>query len=146
MSELLQVGRIVSTFGLRGQVKVELMTDFEERLGKGRRLRLKDDWVVVESCSWQKDRLLLKLSGVDSIDQAKALQWEYLSVPADEEPELDEDEYLVSDLEGMKVVTVDGQELGEVDEVAEYPAQDILVIGEIMIPLAKQFVKDIDLD
>lgn len=145
MSEFIKVGRIVNTFGLKGQVKVELLTDFPDRLGKGRRLRLKDDWVTVEASSWQKDRLLLKLSGVDSIDQAKALQWEYL-LAVDEAPEMGEDEFLVTDLEGLKVVTVDGKELGIVDEVADYPAQDILIIGEIMIPLVKEFVKDIDLD
>lgn len=146
MSELLRVGQIVSTHGLKGQVKVMLLTDFEDRLAKGKRLRLKEDWVTVESVGHHKERLILKLSGIETIDQAKLLQWEYLSVLGDEEPEMDEDEFLVSDLEGMMVRTVDGVELGVVDEVAAYPAQDILVIGELMIPLVKQFVKDIDLD
>src|SRR6185369_11071334 len=98
MSEFIKVGRIVNTFGLKGQVKVELLTDFPDRLSKGHRLRLKDDWVDVEASSWQRDRLLLKLSGVDSIDQAKALQWEYLHA-IDEAPEMEEGEFLVSDLE-----------------------------------------------
>lgn len=146
MSEMLRVGQIVSTHGLKGQVKVMLLTDFEDRLAKGKRLKLKEDWVTVESVGHHKERLILKLSGVETIDQAKLLQWEYLSVLGDEEPEMDEDEFLVSDLEGMKVRTVDGVELGVVDEVAAYPAQDILVIGELMIPLVKQFVKDIDLE
>lgn len=146
MSELLRVGQIVSTHGLKGQVKVMLLTDFEDRLAKGKRLKLKEDWVTVESVGHHKERLILKLSGVETIDQAKLLQWEYLSVLGDEEPEMDEDEFLVSDLEGMMVRTVDGVELGVVDEVAAYPAQDILVIGELMIPLVKQFVKDIDLE
>jgi len=146
MSDLLRVGQIVSTHGLKGQVKVMLLTDFEDRLAKGKRLRLKEDWVTVESVGHHKERLILKLSGVETVDEAKLLQWEYLSVRGDEEPEMDEDEFLVSDLEGMTVRTVDGVELGVVDEVAAYPAQDILVIGELMIPLAKQFVKDIDLE
>lgn len=146
MSELLRVGQIVSTHGLKGQVKVMLLTDFEDRLAKGKWLRLKEDWVTVESVGHHKERLILKLSGIETIDQAKLLQWEYLSVLGDVEPEMDEDEFLVSDLEGMMVKTVDGVELGLVDEVAAYPAQDILVIGELMIPLVKQFVKDIDLE
>ncbi|MCC7229703.1 MAG: 16S rRNA processing protein RimM [Fimbriimonadaceae bacterium] len=146
MSDLLRVGQIVSTHGRKGQVKVMLLTDFEDRLAKGKRLRLKEDWVTVESVGHHKERLILKLSGVETVDEAKLLQWEYLSVRGDEEPEMDEDEFLVSDLEGMTVRTVDGVELGVVDEVAAYPAQDILVIGELMIPLAKQFVKDIDLE
>lgn len=146
MNEPLRVGRIVSTHGLKGQVKVELLTDFEQRLAKGRRLRLKDDWVLVEASQKQDKKMLMKLSGVNSIETAKALQWEYLYSPADEKPDLDEDEFFVEDLVGLKVVTVDGLELGDVKEVLAYPAQDILVIGQLMIPFVEQFVKGVDFD
>jgi len=146
MSENLKVGRIVNTHGLKGQIKVEVLTDFEQRLAKGRRLRLKDDWVTVEASQWQDKRMLVKLSGIDSIDAAKALQWEYLYAAPGEEIELDEDEYFVEDLVGMKVVTVDGDELGKVDAVEAYPAQDILIIGELMIPFVEQFVKKVDFE
>lgn len=146
MSELLKVGRIVASHGLKGQVKVELHTDFSQRLAKGQRLRLKDDWVTVEASQFQKDRLLMKLSGVNSIEEAKALQWEYLYSPTVEKPVLEDDEFFVEDLVGMNVVTVDGQELGAVKEVLAYPAQDILLIGELMIPFAEQFVKGVDFD
>jgi 16S rRNA processing protein RimM len=146
MPEFLNVGRIVSTHGLKGNVKIELLTDFDSRLAKGCKLRLKDEWVEVESSKWQNGRLVLKLAGINNIDQAKALQWEYLAVDANEEVELEEDEFLVEDLVGLKVVTSDGKELGVVDEVAAYPAQDILVIGELMIPFVQEFVKNIDFD
>jgi 16S rRNA processing protein RimM len=146
VSQFLNVARIVTTHGLKGQVKVEVLTDFDQRLAKGRRLRLQDNWVTVEASQWQNDRMILKLSGINDIETAKALKWEYLSSAADEELELEEDEFLVEDLEGMEVVTTEGQKLGKVDEVAAYPAQDILVIGEIMIPFAEQFVKKIDFD
>lgn len=146
MSEPLKVGRIVASHGLKGQVKVQLLTDFAQRLAKGSRLRLKDDWVTVEASQFQNDRLLMKLSGVTNIDEAKALQWEYLYSASDEKPELEDDEFFVEDLVGLKVVTHDGVELGTVKEVLAYPAQDILVIGELMIPFAEQFVKDVDFD
>jgi 16S rRNA processing protein RimM len=146
MSENLKVGRIVNTHGLKGQIKVEVLTDFEQRLAKGRRLRLKDDWVTVEASQWQDKRMLVKLSGIDSIDAAKALQWEYLYAAPGEEIELEEDEFFVEDLVGMKVVTVDGDELGEVEAVEAYPAQDILIIGELMIPFVEQFVKKVDFE
>lgn len=145
MSEFQKVGRIVSTHGLKGQLKVEVLTDFDERLAKGRRLRLRDQWVTVESSQWQRDRMLMKLSGVNHIDEAKDLQWEYL-LAAPEELELDDDEFMVEDLVGLKVVTVDGQDLGRVDAVEAYPAQDILVVGDLMIPFAHQFVKSVDIE
>jgi 16S rRNA processing protein RimM len=160
MSENLKVGRIVNTHGLKGQLKVEVLTDFEQRLAKGRRLRLKDDWVTVEASQWQDKRMLVKLSGIDSIDAAKALQWEYLYAAPGEEIELEEDEFFVEDLVGMKVVTTDGDELGEIEAVEAYPAQDILVISSdntpnsklqtpnspLMLPFVEQFVKKVDFD
>ncbi|MBC8064765.1 MAG: 16S rRNA processing protein RimM [Chlorobia bacterium] len=144
MNNLLKVGRIVSTHGLKGQVKVEVLTDFDQRLAKGERLMLKDDWVTVEISQWQGKKMLMKLSGVDSIEAAAALKWEFLSVPADSEMEMEEDQFLVEDLVGLTVVTVGGMVLGKVDRVEAYPAQDILIIGDLMIPFVEQFVKEVD--
>jgi 16S rRNA processing protein RimM len=144
--ELLRVGRIVGAFGLRGEVKVEPLTDFLERFGKGHKLLLKGEWVTIESVRIHKDRPLLKLSGVNSVTEAEALQWEFLDTADTARPELDEDEFFTEDLIGLKVVTVDGQELGEVDDVLDMPAHDVLKAGEILIPAVKEFVKDIDFD
>ena len=139
------VGRIVGSHGLKGQVKVELLTDFPERMAKGARLRLKDDWVTVEAFQWHKERPLLKLSGIRDINAAQALQWEYL-LAVDARPELEEDEFLTADLVGLAVQTVEKVALGTVDKVLSLPAQDVLVVGEIMIPVVKEFVKDVDLE
>ena len=59
---------------------------------------------------------------------------------------MEENEFFTEDLIGLKVVTTDGQELGVVDDVLGAPAQDILVIGEVMIPAVKEFVKEVDLE
>jgi 16S rRNA processing protein RimM len=140
------VGKIVGAFGLKGEVKVEPMTDFLERMHKGSRLRLKGEWVTVEAFRIHKDRPLLKLSGINSVEAAQALQWQELLSASTERPALDDDEYLTEDLIGMKVVTVDGQDLGQVDDVLPMPAHDVLQIGELLLPAVKEFVKDIDLD
>jgi len=144
-NQSIRVGQIVGAFGLRGEVKVEPLTDFWQRFQKGSRLRLKGNWVTVEGFREHKNRPLLKLSGVDTIDAAEKLQWEYLEVTGDR-PDLDTDEFYADDLEGLMVVTVEGQELGEVDEVLATPAHPILVIGDIMIPAVKEFVVIIDLE
>lgn len=140
-----RVGRIVGAHGLKGEVKVELLTDFVERLDAGRRLRMRGNWVTVEKARVQNGRLLLKLSGIDDIDDAKGAQWEYLEAPAEERPELEEDEYVTADLVGLEVVTLEGEVIGKVSDVLLLPAHDVLVIGEIMIPAVKRFVKDVDL-
>ena len=138
------VGRITGAHGLKGDVKVEVLTDFIDRFQVGRRLRLKRRWVTVERARFQGSRLILKLSGVDSVDLAETLPGETLEAPY-EPPELDEDEFLTADLIGLKVVTVEGVEIGVVADVLRMPAHDVIVVGERMIPAVKQFVKGVDL-
>jgi len=140
-----QVGQIAGAFGIRGHVKVEPLTQFLDRLEVGRRLKLGDEWVTVEHFAMHKGRPLLKLSGVDTMSQAQALQWKYLEGP-DERPTLEEDEFLTQDLVGLEVFTVDGEQLGVVDDVMAMPAHDVLQVGEILIPAVKEFVTEIDLD
>ena len=146
MSEFTRVGQIVGAFGLKGLLKVQPMTDFLDRFQAGSRLRLDGDWVEIESSKIHKKRPLIKLNGVNNAAAAEALQWHYLEVPALDKPELEEDEFLSQDLLGLKVVTDKGRVLGHVDQVLQMPAHDVIVVGELMIPAVKEFVKDIDFD
>jgi 16S rRNA processing protein RimM len=149
MSEdnLVTVGRIVGAFGLKGEMKVEVLTDFPDvRFEPGAKVLMKGDWVEVETARWHQGRLLVKLCGMEDVETVKKLQFNYLQAPAEGRPELEQDEFYLEDLVGLKVRTVDGEALGEVDEVLEMPAHDVLVIGEIMVPVVKEFVKEVDLD
>jgi 16S rRNA processing protein RimM len=138
-----RVGQIAGAFGLRGQVKVQPLTDFAaERFRKGARLRLNGEWVEVESASVHKGRPLLKLRGIDTIDAAEALQFKFLE--AADRPRMGRDEFLIADLIGLAVRTAEGETLGSVEEVLQNPAHEILVVGEIMIPLVERFVKAVD--
>ncbi|MDR3692494.1 MAG: ribosome maturation factor RimM [Fimbriimonas sp.] len=142
----IQIGQIVGAFGLKGQVKVQPMTDFLDRFKKGSRLRLKGEWVEVESFSIHKGRPLVKLRGIDDVSTAETLQWEYLETAETGRPELDDDEFLTQDLIGLVVTTVDGILLGKIDDVVTMPAHDVIQIGELLIPAVKEFVKDVDLE
>jgi 16S rRNA processing protein RimM len=110
----------------------------------GAQLRLKGEWVEVQGMTVHKGRPLIRLPGITTAEAAQALQWEYLE--AHGRPELSEDEVLAQDLMGLLVFTSGGRELGPVDNVLNYPAHDILVIGEVMIPFIKEFVKDVNLE
>lgn len=136
----------MGAFGLKGQVKVLPMTDFLERFQKGARLRLNEGWVEVETFSIHKERPLIKFRGINDIASAEKLQWAYLEVPVPERPELDDDEFLTEDLIGLRVSTVDGIELGKIDDVVAMPAHDVIKIGELLIPAVLEFVKDVDLE
>ena len=145
MSEPVRIGQIVGAFGLKGELKINPLTDFWERFEKGSRLRLQGDWVTVESYREHKNRPLITLSGVESATAAEALQWKYLEAIIEERAELDEDEFYIDDLIGLRVVTDEGRELGLVDDVTSTPAHDLLQIGEILIPVVKEFVLSVDL-
>lgn len=146
MSEFIRVGQIVGAHGIQGYVKVQPLTDFTSRFKKGSRFRMDGNWIEVVACTFHKGRPTLLLSGVKSRNDAEALQWKYLEAAAEDEPELEEDEYFTDDLLGLKVVTTEGRELGEVEEVMDMPAHQILVVGEVLIPLIKEFIEMIDLD
>ncbi len=142
--DLVRVGQIVGSFGLKGKLKVAPETEFLSRFETGSRLRLRGEWVEVESMVIHKGRPLIKLPGIDDPTAAETLKWEYLEALG--RPEMDEGEYLAEDLIGLKVVTEEGEELGQVDQILAYPAQDLIVVGEIMIPMVDEFVKEIDFD
>ncbi|MDX2066561.1 MAG: ribosome maturation factor RimM [Fimbriimonadaceae bacterium] len=142
----MRIGQIVGAHGLKGYVKVQPLTEFLERFKVGSRLRLRGDWVTVEAFSLHKGRPLIKLSGIESMTAAEAVQWEYLEATEQFEPELEDDEFLLEDLIDLKVVTETGQVLGTVDEIMESPAHDILVIGDVLIPFVDEFVREVNFD
>lgn len=143
-TEPVEVGQIVGSFGLKGQVKVQPSTVFLERFGKGERLLINGEWYEIEKSSIHKNRPLLKLKGIGSVEAAEALKWATLMAVGN--PELKDGEFLVEDLIGLEVVDQEGRILGPVKEVLNYPAHDLLVVGELLVPLVKEFVKDVDLE
>lgn len=144
MDRYVRVGQIAGAFGLKGQVKIQPLTDFADtRFKRGAKFRMGEDWVEIETVSVHKGRPLVKLKGIDTIDAAEALQWRYLETT--EQPKLGKGEYLVSDLLGLEVKTVEGELLGKIERVLPNPAHEILVVGEIMVPLVDHFVKSVDM-
>lgn len=140
-----RIGQIVGAHGLKGYVKILPLTGFLQRFSVGSRLFLKGKWVTVEAYSIHKARPLVKLSGIETMDAAQAMQWEYVEAVLDAPADLEEDEYLTVDLIGCKVVTVEGRMLGTLDDVLAHPAHDVLQVGDVLIPVVKQFITRIDL-
>lgn len=151
-SEFVTIARVVKTQGRRGEVGVEMHSDFPERFkdrrrvfalnlkGERRELQIEDFWP-------HKDLMVLKFAGVDSISDAETLLKSELQVPAAERTKLDAGWY-VSDLVGCKVAD-HGREIGEVAEV-EFGAGEapLLVVKqrnqEHLIPLTETFTKQVD--
>jgi len=140
-----RIGQIVGAFGIKGQVKVQPLTEFLDRFAMGTRVRVNENWSSIDSVSEHKSHLILKLAGVDDRNRAEELQWAYLESSDTARPALGENEYLTQDLIGLRAFTVNGEELGTVDDVVATPAHDVLVIGQILVPAVQQFVKEVDL-
>lgn len=140
------VGEVVGIFGLKGWIKVRPLTEFAERFDPGASLNIGSDVFRVTDVGWKEAQVRLKLEGIDTPEAAESLRGAILTAPKDEHPELDEDEYYTADLIGLEVVDEEGSVLGKVDEVLPAPAQDLLKVGAVLIPVVRDFVREVSLE
>lgn len=127
-------------------MKIESLTDFPERFDLGKKIYIKGDEHKIKWVAWHKTQARVKLDGFTRPEDVEALVGTLVQVPADDRPDLDEDEFYTQDLIGMKVISDDGEDLGELDEVLSLPAHDVLIVGEVMIPAIEEFVQVVDFD
>ena len=143
------VGRVVRPWGLRGDVKVESLTDFPERFEPGAPLWVGGVERTVERSRSQKGDLYVKLSGVDGPEAAEALRGRLLEVPESELRELPEGDYYHHDLRGLSVRTGAGDELGTVTDILEGGGNAVLVVrggrGEVLLPFIEDVIRHVDL-
>lgn len=145
------VGRVARPWGLRGDLKVDPLTDFpEERFAPDASLWLDGVERMVEHARSQKGALYVKLTGIDDVTAAEAYRGLLLEVPESSLPPLDEDEYYHHQLVGLRAVTADGDELGLVAEVLSTGGNPVLLVrgpaGEAALPFIDDVVKAVDLD
>ncbi|MGC8667190.1 MAG: ribosome maturation factor RimM [Chthonomonadales bacterium] len=144
------IGTIIAPFGRAGEVRIRYDTDFPERFARLTQVCLRNTQGVarlfaVESVRPHKAGAVLKLEGLESINQAEEWRGARIQVMRTQAEPLGTDEYYVADLVGMEVVTASGRRLGVLEEVLPYPAQDLFRIGEILIPAVKEFIREVNL-
>ncbi|TMW73192.1 ribosome maturation factor RimM [Alteribacter natronophilus] len=154
-TEWLNVGKIVNTHGIRGEVRVISRTDFpEERYVPGASLFIKtgEDHrreVKVTAARKHKQFDLLTFEGLENVNDVEQFKGQLLQVPASEKPDLEEGEYLYRDIIGCRVVTAGGEEIGTVAEILSPGANDVWVVKrpgkkDALIPYIEPVVKDVD--
>jgi 16S rRNA processing protein RimM len=143
--EFIKVGQIVAPHGLKGGVRVTVLTDFLERFDEGAVLYIQGRRHTIKDVAWHKGQVRLHLSGVRKLEEAEALKWAYLEVPKADAPTLEEGQYMTKDLIGLRAIAPDGTAIGVIEDVQRSPAQDLLVVAGGLVPAVKEFVKDIDL-
>ena len=155
MEKQLQVGVISSTHGVRGEVKVFPTTDDVTRfrqlkkvyLDTGREMLL----LEIQNVKFFKQFAILKFKGIDNINDIKKYRGKSLMIGREDAVDLEEDEYFIADMIGMKVCTEDGSEFGTLKDVMETGANDVYIIdslehGEVLIPAIRECILDVDMD
>ncbi|MFQ5879769.1 MAG: ribosome maturation factor RimM [Dehalococcoidia bacterium] len=144
------VGRALAPHGLRGEFRVEPLTDFPERFEVGRSLYVEGQRHIIEACRWYRDRLYVKLSGVDSAEAAARLRPRLLEIPENELKPLAAGQYYQFQVVGLPVRTTAGLPLGRVREVLATGSNDVFVVhgmmGEVLLPAIGDVVKKVDVE
>ena len=143
--QFLQAGEIVTTHGVRGDVKVLPWTDGPDFLCGFDRVRIGGIDFRVEGCRVQKNCALVKLSGVDTVEDGQALRGKTVEVYREDVPG---DLIFADELIGVEVFAEE-KPVGKISEVLDYPGNKVYVVTgerEYMIPAVKAFILRTDLD
>ena len=148
-NRFLEAGKIVSTHGIRGEVKIQPWADSPDFLTGIKRLYIDGAPVTVLSAKVHKGCVIAALSGVGDIDGAIRLKNKIVSIDRNDAP-LEEGKYFIADIIGLRAIdAVTGGELGAVAEVLTLPANDVYVIRgerEILIPAVPEFIIETNID
>lgn len=153
----LAVGRILRPHGIRGELRVGILTNYPERLGQYAYFYLASPDLPeiarrypVEKLRRHKKVLLLKLGGCDDRNAAEELRGQLVQIPIEEVVPLEEGEYYYFQLIGVRVEAESGESLGQVVDVLETGANDVYVVrgpqGEVLLPAVKDVVLKLDLE
>lgn len=155
MEQLLRVGVISSTHGVRGEVKVYPTTDDPNRFKKLKNVVLDTGKeyldLEISGVKFFKNQVILKFKGIDNINDIEKYKGKDLLVHREDAVALEENENYVADLIDLQVVTDKGEVLGILTEVMETGANDVYVVetedgNELLLPAISDCILDVDLD
>lgn len=149
MIEFLRIGQIINTHGVMGDVKVMPLTDDMSRFKNLKEVYLNKKLVKVENVKFLKDKVVLKIEGIDSMNEAEKYKFKrpYLEVERKDAVELPEDTFFVADLIGCIVKDTNDFEYGTISDVIKTGSNDVYWVKgnkEILVPVTKEFVYEID--
>ena len=147
------IGRIRAPHGIRGEARVEMLTDFPQRFRTAKRVYLGEahEPRAIEAARFTPKGVLLKLAGIDSRDAAAALRGSYIALPEAALPPLPTGNFHHHQIQGLDVYTEDGRHLGAVAEILTTGSNDVYVVrgecyGEILLPAIVDVIRAIDLE
>lgn len=146
------IGTVAAPMGIRGELKIDLATDFPDRFKRTKTVYLGEEHLpmAVEGARHHTGRILLRLAGVADRTAAEGLRGKNLYVPRSEAVPLPEGQYYYDQIVGLRAVTTGGEPLGTVEQVLRTGSNDVYVVRdgdrEVLIPAIHDVVKQIDLE
>ena len=142
--QFVEAGEIVTTHGIKGEVKVMCWLDDPEMLCDFERCQIDGKEFEIEQCRVQKTCNLVKLSGIDTMEAAQAMRGKKIMLYRED---IDEEVIFAAELIGVEVFA-EGEKIGKIKEVLDYPGNSVYVVKgehEYMIPAVKAFILDTDM-
>ena len=143
--DFIKAGEIVTTHGVRGEVKVLPWVDSPETLSEFDRCRIDGVEYIIESCRVQKTCNLVKLTGIDTMEAAQAMRGKVIELYRED---IDDEVIFAAELVGVEVYA-DGNLIGKIADVLDYPGNAVYVVKgdhEYMIPAVNQFILSTDMN
>ena len=154
--EFLEIGQIVNSFGIKGMLKLIPFTDNINRFDDLKTIYIEDNKsnkskYEIEEVKYHKNLVLLKLKGIDKIEEEEKLKQLYEKIERKDAVKLKKGSYFIVDLIGLDVYTDENKYLGKVDNIYNTGSNDIYVVKdndgkEILLPGIKDVIKQVDLD
>ncbi|MBQ9757264.1 MAG: ribosome maturation factor RimM [Clostridia bacterium] len=151
MKKELEIGQIVNTHGLRGDVKVMYWCDTPELFHELAYVNIDGEEFDIEKSRIHKNMVILKLKGIDDINIAEKYRNKILTVPREELGDLPDGTYYICDLLGCSVETVEGRLLGKICDIIKTGSNDVYVVEnddkkQVLIPVISDVIKSVDIE
>ena len=150
MQDKFEIGKIVNTFGIKGEVKVIPYTDDIEQFKKIKNIYVNNDVMEIESVRYHKNTIILKFKGIDTMNDAENIRNSILKIQRTKK-KLPQNTYYITDLIGVDVYTDEDKLLGKVKDIYNTGANDIYIVEtsnnkEILLPAIKEVIKKVDIE
>ncbi|NLW66052.1 MAG: 16S rRNA processing protein RimM [Clostridiales bacterium] len=148
MKKYLEIGKIINTHGIKGEVKIEPWTDDAEFLKRFKLFFIEEKPYRLLSARVHKSFLIASLEGVRDVNEAMVLKNKVIKGDR-EEIELEDGQFFIQDIIGAAVLDESGKELGKISEVLDLPSSNVYVVNgdrEILIPAVPEFIIKTDIE
>jgi 16S rRNA processing protein RimM len=149
----LLVGRLRSAHGVKGEITMEVITDFPERLRPDRTVYVGDDYkpLRIDQTRWKDKLLIISFHGISDRDAISVYRTQPIYIKTEEMPDLPEGDYYHHQLIGLQVVDESGSSLGTMAEILETGANDVFVVKpelgpELLLPVIESVILNVNLE